>query len=292
MLTDISQIESLHKYSHSAMATVFDIFIQSDDENYSGQAAWEAFKEIDRLEEELSRFNPNSEVSRINNSAPGERLIVSPDIFECVRESLELKKLTMGAFDIAYFNSAEISAAENLLLNNDEMSIMRLDERICIDLGGIGKGYAVEKIEEILREWEITRALISGGFSSVKAVGSPDGFDGWPISISNPVSNSETILNFYMQDYSVSGSGLKKGMHIIDPSTGKPSMSKTACWALARSAIVSEALSTAFMILDESKVKNICDGNDGFYSVILNSDYLSTKNIFKAGNSSVIKKID
>jgi len=46
------------------------------------------------------------------------------------------------------------------------------------------------------------------------------------------------------------------------------------------------------MILDESKVKNICDGNDGFYSVILNSDYLSTKNIFKAGNSSVIKKID
>jgi thiamine biosynthesis lipoprotein len=76
MITDILNIENLHKYTHYAMATVYEIYIQSEDEDYSEKAAWEAFNEIDRLEEELSRFKPNSEISRINRLKCGEKLIV------------------------------------------------------------------------------------------------------------------------------------------------------------------------------------------------------------------------
>ena len=288
MKTDISQIENLHKYSHNAMATVFELYIQCDDQDYSEMMAWEAFQEIDRLEEKLSRFKPNSEISRINNSKPSEKLILSPDTFECIRQALEVNVLTLGAFDITYKEGSHRSATYNLILNEEEKSIVRLNHDTNIDPGGVGKGYAVEKVEEIVREWGITNTLINGGFSTIKAVGSPLGFKGWPISISDPCENSATIFKFTLKDYSVSGSGLKKGMHIINPLTREPAISKSGTWAIAKSAIVSDALSTAFMVMDNDKVKNICEENDGFLAVILDADYYNTKNIFLAGNSTII----
>lgn len=288
MKTDISQIENLHKYSHNAMATVFELLIQCDDLDYSEKASWEAFQEIDRLEEELSRFNPNSEISRINNSKPSEKLILSPDTFECIRQALEVNVLTLGAFDITYKEGSHRVAPYNLILNEEEKSLVRLNDDTYIDLGGIGKGYAVEKVEEILREWGITNTLINGGFSTIKALDSPLGFEGWPISISDPCENSGTIIKFTLKDYSVSGSGLKKGMHIINPLTGEPAISKSGTWAVAKSAMVSDALSTAFMVMDNDKVKNICEENDGFLAVILDADYYNTKNIFLAGNRTII----
>ena len=290
MKTDFSHIEDLQKHTHHAMATVFELYIQHADGDYAEKAAWEVFKEIDRLEQELSRFIPNSEISRINNSAPGEKVILSADTFECLRQSIEMNRVTMGAFDITYAKGLKRNGGNNLVLHEEEMSAARADAETCIDLGGIGKGYAVEKAEEILKEWGLATALMSGGFSSVKAVGAPEGFDGWPVSISNPINNTETLLSFLLKDSSISGSGIKKGMHIIDPLTGQPAMSKTGSWAIAKSAIVSEALSTAFIILDNDKVSEICGKNDQFYAIILNEDYPGT-DIFITGESGMIRKL-
>ncbi|MEW6652865.1 MAG: FAD:protein FMN transferase, partial [Bacteroidota bacterium] len=95
------KIENAHRFAHVAMATVFDLIIIHESKEYAEQAAWEAIKEIDRLENELSRFKPNSDISRINNLNIGEKIVLSIDAFNCIRRSIELHKETHGAFNIA-----------------------------------------------------------------------------------------------------------------------------------------------------------------------------------------------
>ncbi|MFA7228757.1 MAG: FAD:protein FMN transferase [Melioribacteraceae bacterium] len=291
MNSDFSKLENLHKFTHNAMATVFEFFIQSDDPAYSGEAAWAAFREIDRLEDELSRFRPNSEISNINRLKPGEKLVITVDSFECIRQALELNVITASAFDITYSDLINTPDLPGLILDKDEMSIIRLDERTVLDLGGIGKGFAIDKASEILNEWEIKTALIHGGFSSVKAIGKPAGSDGWPLSISDPIDSLKIILNFQLSNCSISGSGIRKGAHIIDPRTGQPALSKSGAWAFAASAAFAEGLSTAFMILDNERIKKICTEIEGIYGIILDGNYPETKKIISAGDASVIKMI-
>ncbi len=291
MTNELSEIYDLHKFTHHAMATLFEFYIQNEDPDYAEQAAWAAFSEIDRLEDELSRYRPNSEISNINTLPAGQKLIITEDAFECIRMALELKALTSRAFDITYADQGENSDMPNLILDEEEMSVLRRSENTLIDLGGIGKGYAIEKAELILKDYGITSALIHGGFSSVKAIGAPEEFSGWAVTISNPFDSNEQILKLYLKDVSVSGSGIKKGGHIIDPSTGKAALSKFCAWAFSRSAIMSEGFSTAFMILDNAKVKEICEGNEELYGVVLDAGYSETKNYFSAGDSSLIKII-
>ncbi|VAX29605.1 hypothetical protein MNBD_IGNAVI01-1744, partial [hydrothermal vent metagenome] len=82
--------ENIHRFTHKAMATLYEILIKYNDKLYAEQAAKAAFDEIDRLEEELSRFLPNSEISKINNLKPGEKLLLSEDTFECLVQSQKL----------------------------------------------------------------------------------------------------------------------------------------------------------------------------------------------------------
>ena len=81
-----------HRFSHNAMATVFEIMMIHDDFNYAEQCAFEAFKEIDRLEQDLSRFNESSDISRINSAAPDEAVRIGPDTFECLEQCLRLRR--------------------------------------------------------------------------------------------------------------------------------------------------------------------------------------------------------
>jgi thiamine biosynthesis lipoprotein len=203
--------------------------------------------------------------------------------FECLKQCLDLNKLTRGAFNIAYENFI-LTPDEYLFLNEDEMSIEMLKDNIKIDLGAFGKGYAVDITERILKEWGIDNVLIHGGFSSVKAVGVPTALNGWQVSISNPNNSSQIISQFALKDFSISGSGIKKGIHIIDPLTKQPVMNKTGTWALSKSAAVSDALSTAFIILDNNIIKEICDENEDIYALALTGNEFITKDdIFVAG---------
>lgn len=275
LLNDKIEQANIHKFSHTAMATVYEIMIEYDDKLYAEQVAKAAFDELDRLENELSRFLPNSEISRINNLNVGQELLLTEDTFECLTQSQRLFELTKGAFDIAIGSYKENwgkqnSFSENLIeegtysdipkfvLNELERTITVLGNNLSIDLGGFGKGYALDKVCDQLLDWEISNAFIHGGGSSVKSIGSLTNISGWPITLSNPNNSNQSIADMIIKDFSLSASGIKKGEHIFDPIHRTPISARKAAWATASSAMVSDALSTAFMIMDKNSILELC----------------------------------
>ena len=263
-------IDNLVKFSHQAMNSNFEVFIQHEDGTYAGRAARAAFHQVDRLEQILSRFIENSDVSRINQLSPGDFIIVDEDTMQCLQIARQAWQLTDGAFDVTIgrlitaWKSNNSRQAEALLANRpstkmldlDDLSVKVLGENISVDLGGIGKGYAVDKIAEILAEWGIKKALIHGGASSVLAMDPPEGKTGWKITLSNPIDDS-TIVHLDMKNQVLSCSGLQQGQHIINPFTGQPT-DRRACWVLTRSnAALADALTTAAMLMPMEKIQSL-----------------------------------
>lgn len=249
------------RFSHEAMATLFEIFIMHEDDAYARQAVWEAFRELDRIEQELSRFIENSDISRINRLTLNQSIPIGLDAFECIKHSLHLNKMTHGAFDIAFeppqHDSRKKTPVDRLLLDENNHSVQLLSDSIHLDLGGIGKGYALDRMAELLLEWEIPSALIHGGMSSVLALAEPPGEQGWPVTLSNP-QNKKRLARINLKDRSLSASGLQKGSHIIDPRTGQPVEAKLAAWVAAPNGATSDALSTAFMVMTPEEIEETC----------------------------------
>jgi thiamine biosynthesis lipoprotein len=290
--TDWDSIAGIHRFPHQAMATTFEILIAHEDAQYAQQAAWEAFGELDNIEAELSRFVENSDISRINNLAASQPLPIGLAAFECLQISARIYDETNGAFDITIGHLLSCWLSENktartpsekelefarqhtgtdlLKLNETDHTVELLTSPVQIDLGGMGKGYAVDKMAELLRDWSIDTALVHAGFSSVLALGCPSGTKGWPVTFSNPRNRKETLAFLNLRDRALSGSGLQKGRHIIDPRTYQPVEGKLAAWASASTAATADALSTAFMVMSPDDVEQYClNHSDSLAMVIL-----------------------
>ncbi len=266
-----------HRFGHEAMATVFEIVCCHEDGAYAGQAAQAAFELADRLERELSRFLANSDVSRINALSSGQSARVSASTMECLEIARRMYDLTDRVFDISIG-----SGLERLELVPDDFEVRAGDDGIGLDLGGIGKGYAIDRMAELLDEWEIHAALLHGGFSSVLARDAPPGRDGWPLTLSPPrLGDDRARVRISARQLALSASGTRKGAHIRDPRDGRP-VEGGAAWvalpcrpdadgeaagewidAFRSPATVAEALSTAFMILSTAEIEELCRGGPG-----------------------------
>ncbi len=277
-----SKIENtlMKRFSHEAMATTFEVIIVHEDDHYAQQAAVAAFDEVDRLERELSRFIENSDVARINNAGANQFLQLGLDTFECLKIAVRIYTETNGAFDITIgtllkcwrnddgtprnpspkeIDLARLHTGTNLLqLNEAEHTVKLSASPVQIDLGGIGKGYAVDRVAELLRDWSIDVALISGGYSSVLALDAPPGKKGWPLTLTNPAGRKEILARPFLQKAALSSSGVQKGGHIIDPRTARAVGGRRAAWSSAPDAATADALSTAFMIMGLDEIKRYC----------------------------------
>jgi thiamine biosynthesis lipoprotein len=250
------------RFSHEAMASVFEVHCVHADAGYAGQAAQEAFALLDRLEQEQSRFIANSDVSRVNALSAGASTRVTPRTLECLGIARHLYELTGRTFDVSIG-----SGWEKLELLPEAFSVRALAAGASLDLGGIGKGYAVDRMAELLLEWDVPSALVHGGFSSVRALEAPPGLDGWPLRLSAP-GQGTTLARISARQQALGASGTLKGDHIRDPRTGQPAPERAAAWvAVAAEAAVEEgqspaavadALSTAFMILTVEEVGALC----------------------------------
>jgi len=283
------------------MATEFEIFIIHDDAQYAQQASLQAFIELDRLESELSRFIDNSDISRINNLKANQTIKIGLDTYACLKQCSHLYKKTAGAFDITIGALADLwkksspPSKDDLKLarKNIGMNLLRLDETnytvtllsdaINLNLGGYGKGYALDRMGELLREWDVKIALIHSGSSSVLALGAPPREKGWPLSVSNPSDYRENLSLIHLQNRSLSGSGVKKGKHIIDPRTGQPVEDKIAAWALSPIAATSDALSTAFMVMTPNEIEDFCQDNPDTGAMIIMKEEKSKGRILRFG---------
>ena len=177
----IERPHDVRRFSHEAMATVFEVHAVHPDESYAAQAAQAAFDLVDRLERELSRFLTNSDIARINNLAAGERTRVSPSTLECLVIARHMFDLTGGAFDVSIG-----TGLPSLELDAEAVEVAATRGGVRVDLGGVGKGYAVDRMAELMDEWGVGVALVHGGFSSVLALEPPGDQHGWPLTLSDP----------------------------------------------------------------------------------------------------------
>ena len=297
--SDWDSIAGIRRFSYEAMATTFEIIILHEDACYAEQAAWAAFDKLGRLEQDLSGFIENSDISRINNHTAGQSVRVSLETFECLQLSRRINVETNGAFDvtIGFLLSCWRNPDKTLRIPSKEeldiarqrtgMDLFKLDESQCtvellrdkvqIDLGGIGKGYAIDKMAELLGDWSIDVALIHGGYSSALAVGSPPGTKGWPVTLSNPRNLKQTLAALFLKNQALSGSGVQKGRHIIDPRTAQPVEGRCAAWACAGDAATADALSTAFMVMSPDEVRQYCSRHPDVPAMLILHDETKKK---------------
>jgi FAD:protein FMN transferase len=256
-------VSAIQRFSHDAMNTTFEVRACHESDAYATQAAHAGFALLDRLEQELSRFVPNSDVSRINDLEPGGSTRVGGATLECLSIARDLYELTGGAFDVSIGTGLEA-----LELVPDEHAVRAHAAGVRLDLGGIGKGYAVDRMAGVLEEWGVERALVHGGWSSVVALEPPPGEDGWTLALRSCEPGALVLERLRARQRALSASGTRKRDHILDPRTGRP-VARGAVWvALPRGigggrspAAIAEGLSTAFMVLPEDAVAELCRAN-------------------------------
>lgn len=255
------------------MNTVFEVFASHPDRQYVAQASQAVFALVDRLEDELSRFRANSDITRVNHLRGGERTRVGIAALECLLIAQHLFSVTGGAFDVSIG-----TGLASLVLDPEESIVSAEADGIRVDLGGIGKGYAVDLMAELLEEWGLERAMVHGGFSSVLALEPPEGQQGWPLTLSDPADPSRVLVRRSMRQMALSASGIRKGDHIVDPRTGAAAHERRAAWvALPRPAVraaeqngprvapaaVADALTTAAMLMSVEDIARLCAASPG-----------------------------
>jgi thiamine biosynthesis lipoprotein len=255
----------IHNFNHAAMATHFQVRIASDDKAYASQAAQAAFDLLDSLESHLSRFRPDSDIARISDLAPGETMRLSDPAFACLQVAKSMAEATRSAFcpTPAALKTQPSLPQWNLL--PDEHSILCVSGRIEFDLGAIGKGFALDRIAALLRDWDCPSFLLVAGGSSILAGDQPEGHLGWSCGL----GEDDSSQRFLLTHASLSGSGLAvKGNHILDPRTGQPALRQNRAWVLADMASESDALSTACMVLSEPEIQEVLAQNDSWLAFL------------------------
>lgn len=368
---------NIFHFSHQAMATFFEVYIAGQDEAYSRSAAHAFFREIDRLEKLLSRFDPGSEISMINRLRPGESMPVGVETYECLKAGFELMVATSGAFNLNYrviekrkggqesFEGNNVSAikisgagylakkeeirkpkmalkknnknenrleeeakveqeekekpeehSQSLFSEPRLMTIVLEEERkqleskpgiifnnfsereikfwqklfplelleiqggylavrlnvpeadLDLDLGAIGKGYALEKAAQIFADWEISDFLVNAGQSTVYARGEKP----WPVAVGGGFDffkgGKINLLN-----RALSGSGHEvKGEHIFDPRQKEKKSRQLQAWVWHPSPTLADGLTTAFMVMSLEEIEKYIGSHPELWALVLTRD--------------------
>ena len=266
--------------SDEAMGSTFAIVLYGSERKALETAADAAFDEAHRLDRLLSNYRPDSEWSVMNRTAADRPVKLSAELFQLLSDCLHYSRHSDGAFDItvgplmkvwgfykgegALPRPADVSDAltrvgyRHVRLDARARTI-RFDRRgVELDPGGIGKGYAVDRMVATLRQNGVRIALVSAAGSSIYGMGAPPNERaGWPITIRAPENPDRSAAEVSLKDMSLSTSGSyekffwaddKRYAHIIDPRTGYPAEGTASVSVLARRTIDSEAWAKPFFI--------------------------------------------
>jgi thiamine biosynthesis lipoprotein len=239
---------------------------------------------VDELETQLTVYRDDSEISRLNASAHLGPFRVESGLFSLLQRAVAISRNTGGAYDVSsgalsmawgfvrgpkrvpdqetFAAARDRTGYQHVVLDADSKAVTFARAGVMINLGSIGKGYALDRAAELIREyWWPTPCLIHGGQSSLYALGSPPGTLGgrWPIALRNPVEPGRSLGTIWLRDRGLGTSGAafqrfeaggRVYGHILDPRTGAPAETGPASvTVLAPTAADADALSTAFYLL-------------------------------------------
>jgi FAD:protein FMN transferase len=248
MLRVMSDPASIHR-TRPAMGTLFEVLLRGDDEEHLTAVADAILDEVQRIDRLLSRFDPRSEISRINRLAAHEPVLVDYEVAAFLETCLEANRKTQGAFDVtAHCRLSLRDRARPIEFDLDHRTVSFASPEVGLDLGGIGKGYALDRAAELLAEHGIEHALIHGGTSSVLACGCDAGGHPWRVALRYPAS-CEDLRVIDLRNAALSCSATNDQMDIIDPQTGQPAAINAACAVISPSATQAEIFSTACLCL-------------------------------------------
>jgi thiamine biosynthesis lipoprotein len=292
---------ALLRFSRRAMATTFEVILPFGTPN-ALEAADDALDLIDLLEARLTVYRDESEVSRLNRLAATQPVPVEEGLFGLLALATRVSRETEGAFDISvgalikawgfYRRAGRVPSEEeraavqtrvgmrHIVLDESQQAVRYLRPGLEINLGSIGKGYALDRVAQRLRgEWGLGHGLVHGGHSSILAMGSEPGTtQGWPIVIRHPWEADRQLAVVRLRDRGLGTSaatfqhleynGRKLG-HILDPRTGWPAETLASASVAAPTAAEADALATAFFILGVDKARNYCAAHPAIGAVLL-----------------------
>ncbi|MCB1018366.1 MAG: FAD:protein FMN transferase [Bryobacterales bacterium] len=272
---------AVERYEASAtvMGSELRVALYGERRGALASAAIAAFDEARRIDALISNYKDDSEWSRINREAGERPVAVSEESFALIEKCLAYSRASEGAFDISvgplvkvwgfYKGSGKLPSQreirgalgktgyQGIELDRAKRTVRFTRAGMEIDPGGIGKGYAVERIAELFRKYKMTTAMISAGTSSMYALGAPpDEPRGWRTEVRDP-SGKGGPIEIYLRDESLSTSGSyekffkaegKTYSHIFDPRTGMPAQGTAQVSVLAASALDTEAWTTALFV--------------------------------------------
>lgn len=280
------------------MGTVLEISL-CDQQNTRSQFE-DLFVRVAALETQLTTFSPDSAVSRLNAHAGQGPMSVPPAVYEILALSLYYWQQTHETFDVtvgpvvtmwrqamAHNEFPTVEARRQArtrvggrfisLSPNGEVALQR--EGMRLDLGGIGKGYAIDQLKIILQQRQRSNALLDFGQSSIWALGSPPDAPGWRILVQRPDGTPAGVITLRDQALSISGTmgqpfiinGQHYG-HIIDPRSGKPIQRNLQACILAPTAAQAEAFSKALLVLGEKQGIALLQHVKGVEGLLLDTD--------------------
>jgi len=235
---------------------------------------------VDRIDRLMSHYKAASPLSRINRDAAQHPVTVEPELFDFIADALRYHRDSDGAFDITvgplmkawgFFRGEGRMPSENELADarrhvggvhvtlDSASSTIAFDEPgVELDLGGIAKGYAVDRVVALLKRRQIAAALVSAGGSTIYALGAPPRADRWEVALQDPIDARRVAFTIPLKDraLSVAGSSEKafeaggvRYSHIMDPRTGRPAQGVLSVAVLASSGTAGDALDNAFFVL-------------------------------------------
>ena len=295
-----SHSANLHKYHQVSMGTVIEITLVSEDGEAAQKASLQAFQEIRRIEQLMSPWIETSDVSRLNRSVGKEWVKISPETLEVIQRSQKISGLSEGAFDItiapltqlwrkARERGAPPSSEEvkkildlvsyrNLLIQSDGKAFLK-KKGMAIDLGGIAKGYAVDRAFEILTSLGYKNLIVNAG-GDLRAGGLKNN-QLWSIGIQNPRLPEKVMATISVSDSAIATSGDyekfffhqgKRYHHILNPKTGFPADRCRSVTVLAADAMTADAMATAVFILGPEKGYALCQKIGGVECLIVDGE--------------------
>lgn len=299
MLAPVAHAEWVQRIEDGIMGTRIVVELWSEDRTAGNATIDAVLAEMRRVDQDMSTYKPTSEVSKVNSLAAREPVKISPELFDLLAQAREYSRLTDGAFDITYASvgylydfrkhvrpdDEAIARAlpginyRHVVLDTKHSTVRFARDGVRIDLGGIGKGHAVDRGIQILQQRGVAHGLVTAGGDS-RIIGDRFG-QPWVIGIRHPDRKDEVIARIPLEDAAISTSGDyeryfdENGVryhHIIDPSTGQSARKVRSATIIGPTATRTDGLSKTAFVLGAEKAIEIYNRIDGIDAIVVKPD--------------------